>query len=136
LSDRLLLASVRAMVSPWTAGGPAQTRARKWVWQFVGGATITYIFYAMIANSPFRQLAWGQFVYGGVLAVAPSFLLIVLLAPLVSYRRRDVLLALVPIWNVVTIWTIGSRISRLPYRDWPLRPDEIEPVRLKVNAGQ
>ena len=80
----------------------------------------------MIADSPFRQLAWGHLVYGGLLAVLPSVSLIALLAPLVSYRRRDVLLLLVPLWNLVMIWTIGSRISRLPYRDWPLRPDEID----------
>ena len=55
----------------------------------------------MIADSPFRQLAWGNFVYGGPLAVLPSVLLIALLAPLVSYRRRDALLLLVPlgIWS-------------------------------------
>jgi hypothetical protein len=63
---------------------------------------------------------------GGPLAVLPSVLLIALLAPLVSYRRRDVLLLLVPLWNLVVLWTIGSRISRLPYRDWPLRPDEVD----------
>jgi hypothetical protein len=119
-------ASVRAMVSSWAAGGPTQTQARKWVWQFVGGATVTFIFSTMIADSPFRQLAWGHFVYGGLLAVLPSVLLIALLAPLASYRRRDVLLLLVPLWNLVMVWTIGSRISRLPYRDWPLRPDEID----------
>lgn len=80
----------------------------------------------MIADSPLRQLAWGHLVYGGLLAVLPSVLLIALLAPLVSYRRRDVLLLLVPLWNLAMIWTIGSRISRLSHRDWPLRPDEID----------
>jgi len=119
-------ASVRGMASSWAAGGPTQTQAWKWVWQFVGGATITFIFSTMIADSPFRQLAWGHLVYGGLLAALPSVLLIALLAPLVSYRRRDVLLLLVPLWNLVMIWTIGSRISRLPYRDWPLRRDEID----------
>jgi hypothetical protein len=114
------------MVSSWAAGGPSQIRGRKRVWQFVGGATLTFVSFAMIADSPFRQLAWGQFVYGGVLAVVPSALLIALLAPLVSYRRRDVLLLLVPLWNVVMIWTIGSRVATLPQRDWPLRRDEVE----------
>jgi hypothetical protein len=85
-------ANVRAMVSSWAAGGPTQTQARKWIWQFVGGATITFIFSTMIADSPFRQLASGHFAYGGLLAVLPSVLLIALLAPLVSYRRGDVLL--------------------------------------------
>lgn len=114
------------MGSSWSSGGPTQIQARRSVWQFVGGATITFVFYAMIADSPFRQLAWGHFAYGGVLAVVPSVLLVALLAPLVSYRRRDVLLLLVPLWNVVMIWTIGSRVARLPYRDWPLRRDEVD----------
>jgi hypothetical protein len=125
------------MVSPsWAAGGPNWTLARNWVWQFLGGATITFIFSAMTADSPFRQLAWGHFVYGGVLAVVPGMLLIALLAPLASYCRRDVLLLAVPLWNVVMIWTIGSRVARLPYRDWPLRPDEIEHVRPITSVGQ
>src|SRR5580704_10519411 len=119
-------ASVRAMVSSWATGGPTQTQARKWVWQFVGGATIVFIFSTMIADSPLRQLAWGHFVYGRPLAALPSVLLIALLAPLVSYRRRDVLFLLVPLWNLVMFWTIGSRIARLPYRDWPMRPDETD----------
>ncbi len=113
------------MVSSWASGRPAQRQTKKALWQFLGGATITFTFCAMIADSPFRQLAWGHFVYGGPLAVLPSVLLVALLAPLVSYRRRDVLLLLVPLWNLVVLWTIGSRISRLPHRDWPLRPDEI-----------
>jgi hypothetical protein len=133
----LLLASVRAMASSsWAAGGPAQAKARKWVWQCVGGVTITFIFSAMIAYSPYRQLSWSHFAYGELLALAPSVLLIALLAPLVSYRRRDVLLVLVPLWNVVMIWTIGSRIARLPYRDWPLRPDEIDSGRVAADADQ
>lgn len=114
------------MVSSWASGRPAQRQTKRVLWQFLGGATITFTFCAMIADSPFRQLAWGHFVYGGPLAVLPSVLLIALLAPLVSYRRRDVLLLLVPLWNLVVLWTIGSRISRLPYRDWPLRPDEFD----------
>lgn len=85
---------------------------------------MTFTVSTMIADLPFRELAWGHFVYGGLLAVVPSVLLIALLAPLASYRRRDVLLLLVPLWNLVMVWTIGSRISRLPYRDWALRPDE------------
>jgi hypothetical protein len=113
------------MVSSWASGRPTERQAKR-VWQFVGGATVTFTFCAMIADSPFRQLAWGNFAYGRPLAVLPSVVLIALLAPLVSYRRRDVLLLLVPLWNLVMVWTIGSRISRLPSRDWPLRPDEVD----------
>jgi hypothetical protein len=123
------------MLSSWATGRPAQTQAQKRIWQFLGGATITFTVCTMTAYSPFRQLAWGHFVYGGLLAVLPSVLLIALLAPLVSYRRRDVLLLLVPLWNLVTVWTIGSRISRLPYRDWPQRPDEIGREAVQRDPG-
>jgi hypothetical protein len=123
------------MLSSWSTGGPAQTQTQKRVWQFLGGATITFTFCTMIADSPFRRLAWGHFDYGGLLAVLPSVLLIALLAPLVSYRRRDVLLLLVPLWNLVTVWTIGSRISRLRYRDWPLRLDEIDREATQRSPG-
>jgi hypothetical protein len=78
------------MVSSWASGGRAQRQTKR-VRQFLGGATITFTFFAMIADAPFRQLAWGHFVYGGPLAVLPSVLLIALLAPLVSYRRRSTL---------------------------------------------
>jgi hypothetical protein len=122
------------MVSSWASGGPAQRQTTR-LWQFLGGATITFTFCAMIADSPFRQLAWGQFAYGGPLAVLQSVLLIALLAPLVSYRRRDVLILLVPLWNLVMVWTIGSRLSRLPCRDWPLRPDEIDRQTIQRDAG-
>jgi hypothetical protein len=111
------------MLSSWASGRPAQQAKR--VWQFLGGATVTFTFCAMIADSPFRQLAWGNFVYGAPLAVLPSMLLIALLAPLVSYRRRDVLLLLVPLWNLVVLWTIGSRISRLPCRDHCCAPQAV-----------
>jgi hypothetical protein len=113
------------MVSVSTASRPAETRAQK-IWQFLGGATVTFAFYTLAMGSPLRHLAWDNFAYGGVLAGVPSVLLIALLAPLVSYRRRDVLLLLVPIWGLVVMWTIGSRIAMLPLRDWPLRPDEID----------
>ena len=122
------------MVSSWASGAPAQPQTKR-LWQFLGGATTAFTFCTMIAYSPFRHLAWGNFVYGGPLAVVPSVLLIALLAPLVSYRRRDVLLLLVPLWNLVMVWTIGSRISRLPYRDWPLRPDEIDRATIQPGPG-
>lgn len=113
------------MVSGSTASRPAKTRVQE-IWQFLGGATVTFAFYTLAVGSPFRHLAWGHFAYGRALAGVPSVLLIALLAPLVSYRRRDVLLLLVPIWGLVVMWTTGSRIAMLPYRDWPLRQDEIE----------
>ncbi len=49
---------------------------------------------------------------------------------LVSYRRRDVvILALVPVWQVVVAWKVGYRAAYLPLRDWAPRPDE----RLRVH---
>jgi hypothetical protein len=50
--------------------------------------------------------------------------------PLVSYRRRDILiLALVPFWQLAVAWTVGYRAAYLPLRDWDPRPDE----RLRVH---
>ncbi|MGN6302445.1 MAG: hypothetical protein ACTHN8_15290 [Angustibacter sp.] len=54
-----------------------------------------------------------------VLVVALWFVL-----PHVSYRRRDVLMLLLPFYGV---WIVGLALSRLvalPYRDWRPRPDE------------
>jgi hypothetical protein len=46
---------------------------------------------------------------GQPLSFVPSVLLIALLAPLVSYRRRDGLFLLVPVWNLVVVWRTGAR---------------------------
>lgn len=62
--------------------------------------------------------------YGQPLSFLTFLFLIGVPAPLVSYRRRDALLMLVPIYNLVVLWTIGSRLARLPVCDWPQRPDE------------
>jgi hypothetical protein len=43
----------------------------------------------------------------------------------VSFRRRDALFfLLVPAWGLVIAWKAGFRLTSLPYRDWPPRPDE------------
>lgn len=42
-----------------------------------------------------------------------------------SYRRRDLLFFLLcPIWVFVIAGKAGYRLTALPYRDWPPRPDE------------
>ena len=69
-------------------------------------------------------LTFHGYEYGPLVSFLPVLFLVGLLAPLVSYRRRDALLLLVPIWGLVVLWTIGSRLVRLPDRDWPQRPDE------------
>jgi hypothetical protein len=71
--DRPYAVSLRAMVPSWASGRPAERQTKR-VWEFLGGATLTFTFFAMIADSPFRQLAWGNFAYGGLLAVLPSVL--------------------------------------------------------------
>ncbi len=43
----------------------------------------------------------------------------------VSFRKRDALFFLLqPIWGLVIVWKVGFRLTSLPYRDWPPRPDE------------
>ncbi len=71
------------------------------------------------------SLTFHGYDYGQFLSFLPLFFLVGMLAPLVSYRRRDALLVLVPIWGLVVLWTIGSRLARLHDRDWPPRPDEV-----------
>jgi hypothetical protein len=44
--------------------------------------------------------------------------------PLVSYRRRDVLLMGIPLYNLGLFGQTLWRLTYLPYRDWPPRPDE------------
>ena len=74
------------------------------------------------------HLVFHGYDYGQLLASLPVFFLIGLLAPLVSNRRRDALLLFVPIAGLIMLWRIGSRLVRLPDRDWPRRPDETVPV--------
>lgn len=49
----------------------------------------------------------------------------------VDYRRRDVLFfLLLPFWGLVIAWKVGFRLTSLPYRDWPPRPDEDARTRI------
>jgi hypothetical protein len=85
---------------------------------------MTIVTFAAPSGLPLFGLAWHGYHYGQPLSLVPSMLLVALLSPLVSYRRIDALFLLVPIWNLVVVWRIGYRLSKLSQRDWPLRPDE------------
>jgi hypothetical protein len=104
---------------------PRDSRIRTRYWQWLGGLVVPFVTFAAPMGSPLFKLAWHGYHYGQPLSAVPSVLLISLLAPLVSYRRRDGLFLLVPLWGLVVAWRIGARLTRLSDRDWPLRPDEI-----------
>lgn len=99
----------------------APSRRSRWGW--VGGLTLIIVAWQLATYAKPSHLTFHGFDYGQALASLPIFLLIGVLAPLVSYRRRDALLLLVPIYNLVILWRIGTRLVRLPDRDWPQRPD-------------
>jgi hypothetical protein len=61
----------------------------------------------------------------GVIADVLMLVAFALLAPKVSYRRRDWLLLFVPFWNMVVFCTVLWRLSDLSARNWPIRVDEI-----------
>jgi hypothetical protein len=71
------------------------------------------------------------FNYGEPLSLLPGVLVVGLLAPLVSYRRRDALTVLfVPPVGIRVAWVIGTRLGQLPHRNWPTRDSLIpEPSR-------
>ncbi|MGN6611232.1 MAG: hypothetical protein ACTHLJ_05610 [Angustibacter sp.] len=58
-----------------------------------------------------------------LLALALWFVL-----PHVAYRRRDVLMLLIPIYGVWIVALAFYRLAGLPYRDWRPRPDELARV--------
>lgn len=49
---------------------------------------------------------------------------VAVIAPRVSYRRRDAWLALVPLYGWYLICALAWRVALLPYRDWEPRADE------------
>ncbi|MEV8505517.1 hypothetical protein AB0368_11905 [Actinoplanes sp. NPDC051475] len=70
-----------------------------------------------------RWTGWGLLdwlVTGAVSAVA-----VVLLAPYGSYRRRDAVLGLVPIYGWYLTAVLSWRVALLPLRDWEPRGDEL-----------
>lgn len=47
-----------------------------------------------------------------------------LIARRVSYRWFDAFLLMIPLFGLIYLWRFAWRLSFLPYRDWPPRPDE------------
>ncbi len=61
----------------------------------------------------------GWIVSGGWTAAA-----VAVLAPRVSYRRRDAVLGAVPVLGWYVVCVLAWRAALLPLRDWEPRPDE------------
>jgi hypothetical protein len=62
---------------------------------------------------------------GLVLAMVPAAVTIWLLAPLAEYRRRDALMAWVPVWNLYITAKICARIVDAASADSALTPETI-----------
>lgn len=54
-----------------------------------------------------------------------SGIVVAVLAPRSSYRRRDAWLGLVPLLGWYLTALMAWRVALLPYRDWEPRPDEL-----------
>jgi hypothetical protein len=66
---------------------------------------------------------WG--LLGWLLTCAWSGVAVYVLAPYASYRRRDALLGLVPLWGWYLTCVLSWRAALLPLRDWEPRRDEL-----------
>ena len=63
---------------------------------------------------------------GALIVLGAHLVAFAFLSPLVSYRHRDALLLLVPLVSVVFYFRVVWRLTALPERYWPARPDEPE----------
>jgi hypothetical protein len=83
----------------------------------------------LIPGLPELQWNWplpGTVELGAILIALPGAALVALLAPLVSYRRRDALnVIFFPPAGIRFAWIIGTRLAQLPHRNWPAREDAI-----------
>jgi hypothetical protein len=97
----------------------------------VGGALMVGACFAPILIPGLPELQWnwplpGTVELGAILIALPGAALVALLAPLVSYRRRDALtMIFFPPVGVRFAWIIGTRLAQLPHRNWPARGDAI-----------
>ena len=97
----------------------------------IGGALMVGACLAPVLIPGLPGLEWnwplpGPVQLGVILAALPGAALVALLAPLVSYRRRDALTVLFFFPAGLRIaWIIGTRLAQLPYRNWPAREDAI-----------
>ena len=76
-----------------------------------------------VAVRPEAEPRFGVIASGFLTFAVVAALVVLVAAPLVSYRRRDALLG--P-W---IFWTVVWRLAGLPYRDWPPRDDEAAHAR-------
>ncbi|KQX66184.1 hypothetical protein ASD06_07345 [Angustibacter sp. Root456] len=97
----------------------------------VAGFAAVFADLVVVSGDPFTDSAvtvWAQEHVSRHLIIQPALAALVVLMwfvlPLVSYRRRDALMVLIPFYG---LWIIGMafyRLTGLPYRDWRPRPDE------------
>jgi hypothetical protein len=125
---------------------PATTKLRPapspWVrpWRRrVGGALMVGACFALPVAVPQLYLfEWnwslpGSLELGAILSMLPAAALVALLAPLVSYRRRDGLTMFVPLAGIRVAWIMGTRLGQLPHRNWPTR-EELIPAQSRQVA--
>jgi hypothetical protein len=105
-------------------------RVRIWRRRAGGTVMIAASYGLPVALSQLPQLEWHWFgsvwfVYGEPLSLLPGVVLVALVAPLVSYRRRDALTMFFPLRGIRVAWIIGTRLGQLPHRDWPARANQV-----------
>lgn len=116
-------------------------RRPRWLCQLVAAAFVgldVAIFFAVRGWVDSQDLPFATWFVEDSLVLLGSALPGILLLPFyrrVSFRRRDVLFfALLPLWGFVIAWKVGFRLTSLPYRDWPPRPDEYPRTRWIPNS--
>ncbi len=89
----------------------------------------TVVIVAALASVPWLVSHAGRRIDGVPSGLWPPPVLVLLVlgalvATRVSYRWFDAILLLIPILGLFYLWRFAWRLSLLPYRDWPPRPDE------------
>jgi hypothetical protein len=95
--------------------------------RLIGGLLAVGVVYGPLVLSPYNSLTWGILNYGPLLSLLPGMVLVAVLAPRVSYRRRDLFLVPLGWWGAAAVWRMGARLASLPDRWWPPRPGEAPP---------
>ncbi|GAA4571506.1 hypothetical protein [Planotetraspora kaengkrachanensis] len=84
----------------------------------------------ILAKQIDHRTRWEPFGFGDVITLSVEFspmLFLFLVLRKVSYRPRDCLFYLVPVYGVFFFpFIVFWRLAHLPLRDWPLRPEERE----------
>jgi hypothetical protein len=91
--------------------------------------TYTVVIVAALFSVPWLASEAGRRIGGRPWAHWPSPTLVLLVlgalvASRVPYRWFDAFLLLIPIVGMFYLWRFAWRLSFLPYRDWPPRPEE------------